>query len=110
MTQMKSGSNLEHALARGEFVVTGELGPPKSADVETIRSKAKHLKGSVDAVSYLVAHSEWSTITQGSGHKKPLPLQDPGQPSDELPAGECTGGQRFEPLTHPSCVFDDRAE
>ncbi|MFH1615060.1 MAG: methylenetetrahydrofolate reductase [Planctomycetota bacterium] len=47
----KSGSNLEKVLASGGFVVTGELGPPKSADIETIRKKAELLKGWVDAVN-----------------------------------------------------------
>ena len=47
----KSGSNLEKKLIAGQFVVTGELGPPKSADVETIKKKASLLKGLVDAVN-----------------------------------------------------------
>jgi methylenetetrahydrofolate reductase (NADPH) len=47
----KSGSNLEKKLMAGQFVVTGELGPPKSADVETIKKKASLLKGLVDAVN-----------------------------------------------------------
>ena len=48
---LKSGSRLEKILARGEFAVTSELGPPKSADVEVIRKKAAHLAGKVDAVN-----------------------------------------------------------
>jgi methylenetetrahydrofolate reductase (NADPH) len=51
MSELKSGSNLEKVLAAGEFAVTGELGPPKSADIETIKKKAGHLKGCVDAVN-----------------------------------------------------------
>lgn len=47
----KSGSNLEKAFAAGEFVVTGELGPPKSADLELINKKAAYLNGYVDAVN-----------------------------------------------------------
>jgi methylenetetrahydrofolate reductase (NADPH) len=47
----KSGSNLEKLLAAGEFVVTAELGPPKSADLATINTKAGHLRGQVDAVN-----------------------------------------------------------
>ena len=47
----KSGSNLEKLLAAGEFVVTAELGPPKSADPEIIKTKADHLRGWVDAVN-----------------------------------------------------------
>jgi 5,10-methylenetetrahydrofolate reductase len=47
----KAGSRLEKVLAAGHFAVTAELGPPKSADIETIRSKAGLLKGFVDAVN-----------------------------------------------------------
>jgi 5,10-methylenetetrahydrofolate reductase len=48
---LKSGSRLEKILAEGKFAVTGELGPPKSADVEIIKQKAGYLKGVVDAVN-----------------------------------------------------------
>ena len=48
---LKSGSRLEKILSEGQFAVTGELGPPKSADVEIIKVKAGYLKGVVDAVN-----------------------------------------------------------
>jgi 5,10-methylenetetrahydrofolate reductase len=56
MTETKSngylsGSNLERILKAGHFAVTGELGPPQSADGNVIREKAKLLKGYVDAVN-----------------------------------------------------------
>jgi methylenetetrahydrofolate reductase (NADPH) len=35
----------------GEFAVTAELGPPKSADVQVVEKKAGFLKGMVDAVN-----------------------------------------------------------
>jgi methylenetetrahydrofolate reductase (NADPH) len=47
----KSGSTLEKALAAGEFVVTAELGPPKSADLDLIQKKAALLKGWVHGVN-----------------------------------------------------------
>jgi len=46
---MKTKSNLERVLEAGQFAVTGELGPPQSADLEVIRRKAKILKGHIDA-------------------------------------------------------------
>lgn len=49
--EYKSGSNLERVLSEGEFVVTAELGPPKSADFEFIKKKVELLKGWVDAVN-----------------------------------------------------------
>ena len=48
---MKARSNLERVLESGAFAVTGELGPPQSADPEVIREKARLLKGYVDAVN-----------------------------------------------------------
>jgi methylenetetrahydrofolate reductase (NADPH) len=47
----KAGSNLEKILSAGKFAVTGECGPPKSADGSVIEEKAKILKGYVDAVN-----------------------------------------------------------
>ena len=47
----KSGSRLERILASGEFAVTGEIGPPKSADISVIEKKCGLLKGNVDAVN-----------------------------------------------------------
>ena len=46
-----SGSNLERVLRAGHFAVTGELGPPQSADGDEIRKKAKLLKGVCEAVN-----------------------------------------------------------
>ncbi|MEE8441646.1 MAG: methylenetetrahydrofolate reductase, partial [Spirochaetia bacterium] len=51
MSDLKSDSNLERVFASGEFAVTGELGPPKSADVEVIKKKAAYLLDMVDAVN-----------------------------------------------------------
>ena len=50
-TEVKSGSNLEQVLARGEFAVTAELGPPKSTDSDLIKKKAEMLTGLADAVN-----------------------------------------------------------
>ncbi len=49
--RFKAGSNLERMLASGQFVVTGELGPPKSWDADAIKHKCALLKGCVDAVN-----------------------------------------------------------
>lgn len=46
---MKTKSNLERVLEAGNFAVTAELGPPKSADPEVVRRKARLLKGYADA-------------------------------------------------------------
>ena len=48
---MKSASRLEKILKSGKFAVTGELGPPKNSNLETVKQKAQMLKGHVDAVN-----------------------------------------------------------
>jgi len=48
---MKAGSNLEKILEKGQFAVTCECGPPKSANGDVIRQKAKMIKGKVDAAN-----------------------------------------------------------
>jgi methylenetetrahydrofolate reductase (NADPH) len=64
---MKSGSHLEKLLTAGHFVFTGELGPPRGANVEAVRKKASHLKGIVDGVNItdnqtaVVRMSSWAT-------------------------------------------------
>jgi methylenetetrahydrofolate reductase (NADPH) len=46
-----AGSRLEKVLRAGHFAVTGELGPPTSANVEVIAEKAQYLQDTVDSVN-----------------------------------------------------------
>jgi 5,10-methylenetetrahydrofolate reductase len=48
---VKTESALEARLASGTFAVTAEIGPPKGADGEVVRRKAKALAGLVDAAN-----------------------------------------------------------
>lgn len=48
---MSADSKLRTLLDRGEFVVTAEIGPPKSGSVEPIRKKAQALSGYCDAAN-----------------------------------------------------------
>ena len=48
---MKAETNLEKLFNQGEFVVTAELGPPKSVSIKLIEKKANFLRGYVDAVN-----------------------------------------------------------
>ncbi len=48
---MKSDSRLERLLQAGQFVVTGECGPPKGSDLDKVKQKAEFLIGHVDAVN-----------------------------------------------------------
>ena len=58
-------------LEAGQFAVTGELGPPQSADPEVIRRKARILKGSVDAFNVtdgqtaVVRMASWAACLMG---------------------------------------------
>lgn len=63
---MKSGSNLEKILKAGHFAFTGEVGPPRGANVEAVRKKAGYLKDKVDMVNItdnqtaMVRMSSWA--------------------------------------------------
>lgn len=46
---MKMESNLAKILSSGHFAVTGELGPPKSANLKTLRHHAEAMRDYVDA-------------------------------------------------------------
>ncbi|GAW91846.1 methylenetetrahydrofolate reductase [Calderihabitans maritimus] len=48
---MKTESKLEKLLSQGEFVVSGEIGPPKSANGEVVYHHAQMLKDYVDAMN-----------------------------------------------------------
>jgi methylenetetrahydrofolate reductase (NADPH) len=76
--QMKSGSRLERMFAAGHFVVTAELGPPKSADIETIRTKAGYLRGSVDAVN--ITDNQTAIVRMSSIAAGLLALQEGVEP------------------------------
>ena len=72
---MKSGSRLEKILTAGHFAFTGELGPPRGANIEALKKKAAPLKGMVDSVNItdnqtaVVRMSSWAAslfaITEG---------------------------------------------
>lgn len=46
---MIAGSNLEKVINSGQFVVTGELGPPKSSDINQLKHHAEEMRNHVDA-------------------------------------------------------------
>ncbi len=60
-------SNLKKILEKGHFALTGELGPPRGANVDIVKKKASYLKGYVDAVNItdnqtaVVRMSSWAT-------------------------------------------------
>ncbi len=46
---MIAGSNLEKLINAGHFVATGELGPPKGADITQLKHHAEEMRNHVDA-------------------------------------------------------------
>ncbi|MDW7740549.1 MAG: methylenetetrahydrofolate reductase [Bacillota bacterium] len=49
MLELIAGSKLEKAINSGQFVVTGELGPPKGADLTAFRHHAEGMRNHVEA-------------------------------------------------------------
>ncbi len=61
---MKTNSNIERLLEKGEFVVTSECGPPRGADAEAVRKKGGLLKDMVDGVN--VTDNQTSVVRMSS--------------------------------------------
>ncbi len=61
---MKAGSNLEKVLTSGHFALTGELGPPRGANVEVVRKKAEFLRDKVDSIN--VTDNQTSVVRMSS--------------------------------------------
>jgi len=61
---VKTNSNIERLLEKGEFVVTSECGPPRGADPEAIRNKGVLLKDMVDGVN--VTDNQTSVVRMSS--------------------------------------------
>ncbi|MDY6908493.1 MAG: methylenetetrahydrofolate reductase [Thermodesulfobacteriota bacterium] len=61
---MKAGSNLEKVLTSGHFALTGELGPPRGANVEVVRKKAAFLRDKVDSIN--VTDNQTSVVRMSS--------------------------------------------
>ena len=61
---MKTKSNIERLLEKGEFVVTSECGPPRGSDGEAVRKKGSLLKDVVDGVN--VTDNQTSVVRMSS--------------------------------------------
>jgi methylenetetrahydrofolate reductase (NADPH) len=78
----KSGSNLEKVLEAGEFAFTGELGPPRGAEVEEVIKKAEHLKGVVDAVN--ITDNQTAVVRMSSWAASLLLIQQGLEPNFQM--------------------------
>ncbi len=79
---MKSGSRLEKLLTAGEFVLTGECGPPRDSNAETVRKKASHLKGVVDSVN--VTDNQTAVVRMSSWAASLILLQEGLEPNYQM--------------------------
>ena len=79
---MKSGSNLERVLRAGEFAFTGELSPPRGANGEKIREKAKYLRGFVDAVN--ITDNPTAMVHMSSWGASIIALQEGLEPNYQM--------------------------
>jgi methylenetetrahydrofolate reductase (NADPH) len=79
---MKSGSNLEKVLRAGHFAFTGELGPPRGANVEEVRKKAAHLKGKVDSVN--ITDNQTAMVRMSSWAASLLLIQEGLEPNFQM--------------------------
>ncbi len=61
---MKPESNLEKVLVGGHFAVTGELGPPMSAELETLKHHADAMRNHVD--SYNITDNQTAIVRTSS--------------------------------------------
>ncbi|MBF0524213.1 MAG: methylenetetrahydrofolate reductase [Deltaproteobacteria bacterium] len=81
---MKSGSNLEKVLTAGIFAITGECGPPRGANAEVVREKAKFLKGNVDSVN--VTDNQTAVVRMSSLGASLILMQEGVEPNLQMTA------------------------
>jgi methylenetetrahydrofolate reductase (NADPH) len=79
---MKSGSNLEKILEAGHFAFTGELGPPRGANAEAVREKAKHLVGYVDMVN--ITDNQTAMVRMSSWAASLIAIQEGLEPNYQM--------------------------
>ncbi len=79
---MKSGSNLEKILTAGHFAFTGEVGPPRGANVPALREKITHLKGKVDMAN--VTDNQTAMVRMSSWAASMICLEEGVEPNFQM--------------------------
>ncbi len=79
---MKSDSNLEKILKAGHFAFTGELGPPRGANADHVREKAKPLVGNVDLVN--ITDNQTAMVRMSSWAAALIAIQEGLEPNYQM--------------------------
>ena len=79
---MKSGSKLERTLEAGHFAFTGEVGPPRGANVDALRDKIKPLKGMVDMAN--VTDNQTAMVRMSSWAASMICLEEGVEPNFQM--------------------------
>jgi len=79
---MKSDSNLEKILTAGHFAFTGELGPPRGANADHVREKAKPLVGNVDMVN--ITDNQTAMVRMSSWAAALIAIQEGLEPNYQM--------------------------
>jgi methylenetetrahydrofolate reductase (NADPH) len=79
---MKSESKLERILRAGHFAFTGELGPPRGANVAHVREKAKPLVGNVDMVN--ITDNQTAMVRMASWAAAIIAIEEGLEPNYQL--------------------------
>ncbi|MDY6904955.1 MAG: methylenetetrahydrofolate reductase [Thermodesulfobacteriota bacterium] len=79
---MKSDSKLEKLLEAGHFAFTGELGPPRGANIEALMKKAEPLKGMVDVVN--ITDNQTAVVRMSSFGASLLAIQAGLEPNFQM--------------------------
>lgn len=77
-----SESRLAKILKAGHFAFTGELGPPRGANVEAVREKAKPLKGMVDSVN--ITDNQTAMVRMSSWAAAIIAIQEDLEPNYQM--------------------------
>ncbi len=77
-----SESRLAKILKAGHFAFTGELGPPRGANVEAVREKANPLKGMVDSVN--ITDNQTAMVRMSSWAAAIIALQEGLEPNYQM--------------------------
>jgi methylenetetrahydrofolate reductase (NADPH) len=82
MDNMKSESNLEKVLKAGHFAFSGELGPPRGANAESVREKCAYLKGNVDMVN--ITDNQTAVVRMSSWAASLILIQEGLEPNFQM--------------------------